>query len=956
MKRGFYVLIVLCMCISYKVSASGHEDHNTRCGENGFATEVIKSEIADNGCINYTLEVSHNNQCARALSHYTVAVSCGKISNVSNSENWTIEYGYDPTTGLTGFKVDNIPNFGDTDLNSFTVSFTVCQDGNRKCSANEGCCYPVVAYKAATCVYYEKLEAACPVPPADPPSADLKASIQKHDITCYGAADGGLWVTVDQGVEPFTYLWSTGATTKELSALQAGDYEVTVKDANGAELLLSGTLFEPLQLVVSGQVTHESCGNGSGSIDLSVTGGNGTYSFNWNAGLAETEDLSSLHAGTYTVIVSDENGCQTEASFVVENHAQLNITATTTMPACGQTNGSIDITVEGGTEPYTYLWSDGTTTEDLQNIGPGNYSLTVQDASGCSANTMLNVKENNTLKVIYAVTQTSCQDDGSGAIDITVTGGTGPYTYLWTNNETSEDISGLVAGIYSVTVTDAAGCSITSRISVTKKTFQVNSTVTQPVCEGSQGGSISLFPINTTEIYTYLWSTGEMTSSVSGLSPGMYTVTITDGTGCSRDLVYVISDPTGITASSAISNDQCNAEGAYRIDLTVSGGQGPYTYQWSDGATTEDIEGASTETYNVTITDVNGCSTNHEVVVTGTPSSWACLIDLPEAESVCGSSGNELITSVQGADSYSWQVESTDGQWVINEGAQSPLIVYTAGGVNSSAKFTLTIVKDGCTQTCEYEATTCKDGSDPTDPNDNPGDNPGDDSGGDNPDGDESCSECFNSEIVTVEVDGSCRTYEVKISTDGACRHDLSHWTIAIPCGSVENYSNSENWKMEYGKDPTTGIYGLKVDDISYFGKSNDYFTVRFTVCTDSYDCKDKLEDWSPTVAYKAGQCVAYETLDLKDEYSDDPEAPVCKAYPNPFVDKLTFEWTAKRDDDVCLDILDAQGNHVKSLYSGKVYRGEKYKVDCSSLTSSFYIYRFCSRKKTTYGKICKTR
>jgi hypothetical protein len=161
---------------------------------------------------------------------------------------------------------------------------------------------------------------------------------------------------------------------------------------------------------------------------------------------------------------------------------------------------------------------------------------------------------------------------------------------------------------------------------------------------------------------------------------------------------------------------------------------------------------------------------------------------------------------------------------------------------------------------------------------------------------------------------------------------------------------------MEFGQDPTTGIYGLKVDDIDGFGGHADSFTVTFTVCTDSYECKDKLEDWNPGVAYKAGQCVAHETIDGEDEYPEDPDEPVCKAYPNPFADRLTFEWTADHDDDVSLDILDAQGNHVKSVYCGKVYRGEQYKVECSDLTRSMYIYRFSSHKKTTYGKICRIR
>src|SRR5690606_29528426 len=181
---------------------------------------------------------------------------------------------------------------------------------------------------------------------------------------------------------------------------------------------------------------------------------------------------------------------------------------------------------------------------------------------------------------------------------------------------------------------------------------------------------------------------------------------------------------------------------------------------------------------------------------------------------------------------YSWTVQSSDGQWVINSGQNASTISYTSGGANSSATFMLTIVKDGCTQTCEFEVSACKDNTEnPTedpeedpdgDPNEDPDGDPNEDPDGDpnedpdGPGGDESCSDCLDTEIVSVEKDGHCRTYTMEVATNGNCRHDLSHWTVAIPCGNVKYYSNSENWKMEFGQDPTTGLYGLKVDDIDH--------------------------------------------------------------------------------------------------------------------------------------------
>src|SRR5690606_27382696 len=263
--------------------------------------------------------------------------------------------------------------------------------------------------------------------------------------------------------------------------------------------------------------------------------------------------------------------------------------------------------------------------------------------------------------------------------------------------------------------------------------FQINSNVIQPACDGSGGGSVSLFPINTNETYTYQWSNGATTSSVSELAPGIYSVVVTDASGCERTLVYVISDPTGITASATVSNDQCNAVGAYSIDVTVSGGSGPYDYAWTNGSTDEDPGGLDSGTHTVTITDVNGCSTSLDVVVSGTPPAWSCVIDGPETETVCSTSGNALGSTVADAESYSWTVQSSDGQWVINSGQNASTISYTSGGANSSATFMLTIVKDGCTQTCEFEVSACKDNTEnPTeDPEEDPDGDPNEDPDGD---------------------------------------------------------------------------------------------------------------------------------------------------------------------------------------------------------------------------------
>jgi hypothetical protein len=934
MKKSSSVLIVGILLVSSLLRAQVQQSYRSSCQTSCFTTEVVSAAPLGDHCKKYELKVSYDGHCKHALSHYTVAIPCGNVKDLQNSENWKQVFGYDPKTKLTGFKIDDIPEFGDTSLKSFTISFTLCSD-SEACENTLTCWEPVIAYKASTNIFYDTLRTTCP--------SSLKASLQKKDNSCYGRTEGELSVVVEEGKEPFTYVWSTGDSTATITGLAAGNYTVVVRDATGAEQELTATISQPQQIVLSGIVTNATCnGNANGAIDITVTGGQGSYTYTWNNGTI-TEDLSMLKAGSYSLTVKDSAGCTAQKTFTVANATLLSVTVKPTAPTCNQSNGAIDITVTGGVSPYQYEWSTGATSEDLQNVPAGLYKVKVTDSLGCYTELSYNLRDNNTLRLTAQVTQTSCIDDASGTINLTVTGGTSPYTFTWSNGLTTEDLQALIAGLYKVTVTDANGCSTTLQVVVSKKTFQVQSQVTNPRCYGDSTGSIVLTPSGGSAPYTYQWSNGETGNSVSGLPGGAYQVTVRDSTGCVKTLTYVISNPSAIVASASVSNGQCNAEGSFAIDLTASGGKPPYTFDWSNGGTTEDLDSLQSGTYTVLITDANGCSITRDVVVSGSSSGLACLIVQPDSIPVCSAVNNVLQASVISGATYQWSVQSSDGQWIITSGASTGSILYTAGGENTTATFMLQVAKDGCTQTCTYTVTSCA-----SDSTGGPG---GEDPGGEDPgSGDGSCDDCFDSNISIVGSEGGCTTYEVVVTTTGDCRHDLSHWDIAIPCGQLKNYWNSAGWKMEIGEDPTTGLYGLKVDDINNFGSHEGSFKVRFTVC----DMQDCTEDWQPVVAYKAGQCVAYDTLNAG---QDNGGVKVC-AYPNPFRKSLTFSWTSDEDDYVNLAIIDMHGNEMTTVFQGSVKRGESYtfKVDDTTLRDDLYIYRYTSRKSTVYGKIMKTR
>lgn len=939
MKKFLLRVLLILIPFLYSIYVSSQPQKEKDCNTTCFSTEVVSANKLSGACTAYEMKVSFSGKCAHALSHFTVAVPCGMIQNLWNSENWAQVIGTDPTTGLKGFKIDDISGFGEGEKNFFTVKFNLCGT-SENCGDQLGCWQPQVAYKASTCVNYETLTVSCKI---------LKASLQKQDASCFGAQDGSISVLIESGTEPYAVVWQDNTQSASRSGLSAGTYSVLVRDASGAELTLEETIEQPEPINVSGTSSPASCnGSADGAIDLNVSGGAGGFTFFWNNG-ALTEDIQAVAAGQYTVIVKDANNCSATEKLTIANTSGITISSTNVKSDCNDANGSIDIMVAGGEAPYAYNWSDGASTEDRANLKAGLYTVTVTDQNGCSAKAAIFIRDNNTLILRASTTSATCTDESSGSVDLTVSGGTPSYTYLWSNGATTEDLSDVSSGYYTVVVTDSKGCTATSGFTVSKTVFQVPKIVVQPSCHGDDSGSVTIQePIGGTGPFTYVWSHGATGMQLNDLSAGTYSVTVTDATGCSRVVSAVISDPTQIHASSSVSNLQCGTQGFFSVDLTVSGGTAPYTFEWSHGSTLEDVQGIESGSYTVTITDAHGCSIVKEIVVHQQPSSWSCLINELPLTPVCSSDGNVISTSVTSAESYSWTVHSSDGSWSIVSGANSPSAAFIAGAANSSATFTLTIDKDGCTQTCSYTVSTCE--IEDNDGGANPGgEDPGAEQPGEDPDGDgsQNCEACFSTVANITEVSGMCRTYEMVVSTNGLCRYDLSHWTLAIPCGTISNYSNSEGWKMVLGQDPTTGLYGLKVDDINSFGQDEASFTVRFTVC-ESNACD--LSNWDAAVAYKAGGCVGFEPVDIEPSMFN----TVVSVYPNPFDNQINFEWSVGKEK-VKLDIIDQYGNVLSTAtHFISLEHGYNMTLESSAFPKGMYYYRLTIDGKTYNGKITK--
>lgn len=436
------------------------------------------------------------------------------------------------------------------------------------------------------------------------------------NLLCNGASTGSIDLSVVGGVSPYTYSWTGGATTQDRTGLTAGTYTVTVMDANACSKTLSTTITQPTAISLTETHVNVLCnGASTGSIDLSVSGGTGAYTYSWTGG-ATTQDRTGLAAGTYTVTVTDANLCTQTLSTTISEPTILVLTETHVNVLCnGALSGSIDLTVSGGTSSYTYLWTGGVTTQDRSGLGFGTYTVTVTDANSCTKSLSVSITETSPLVLTETHVNVLCNGSATGSIDVSVSGGTAPYTYSWTGGATTQDRTGLAAGTYTVTLTDANNCTKTLSTTITEPTAVVLSTTQLNVlCNGSSTGSIDLTVSGGVSPYTYFWTGGASSQDRSGLAAGTYTVTVTDANNCTKTTSVTITEPTAISLSGILTQPTNCFVANGIIDLSVSGGVAGYTYDWSNNGPNnpdidpQDLTNAVEGTYTVTVTDANACT------------------------------------------------------------------------------------------------------------------------------------------------------------------------------------------------------------------------------------------------------------------------------------------------------------------------------------------------------------
>jgi len=488
------------------------------------------------------------------------------------------------------------------------------------------------------------------------------------DITCNGGNNGSASVAVAGGTTPYAYSWDTTPvqTAQTASGLKAGTYTVTVTDARHTALTQSFTITEPPVLAVTPSQTDISCNGGNnGSATVTVTGGSGAYAYSWNTTPVQTAATASgLKAGTYAVTITDANSCSTVQPFNITEPPVLAVTPSQTDVSCnGGNNGSATVSVTGGSGAYAYSWNTTPvqTAATASGLKAGTYAVTITDANSCSAVQPFTITEPPVLAITPSQTDVSCNGGNNGSATVTVSGGTGAYSYSWNTTpvQTAATASGLKAGTYAVTITDANSCSAVQPFTITEpQVLAITPSQTDISCNGGNNGSATVSVTGGSGGYTYAWDTApsQSTAAATGLSAGTYTVTVTDDNLCSKTQSFTITEPDALTPSVSQTDVSCNGGSNGSATVSVTGGTGTYSYQWSpSGGSSATASGLSAGTYTVLIKDSNLCQTTATVLIEQ-PAALTATIE--KTDVLCNQANNGTATVIPsggtGTYTYSW--------------------------------------------------------------------------------------------------------------------------------------------------------------------------------------------------------------------------------------------------------------------------------------------------------------
>lgn len=502
--------------------------------------------------------------------------------------------------------------------------------------------------------------------------SNLSVTTTSVNPTCSNSSNGSVGANPAGGVPPYTYLWSNGGTTSTMNNLPAGNYEVTVTDSLGCIVVKSAILTAPPAMAVSVSATSVTeCGATNGSVSASPTGSQPPYSYIWNNG-GTSNIQNNIPAGNYSVTVTSSQGCTATGSGTVAQPPFFSISVSGSTAVCPESNnGSLTAIPPTGAGPYTYHWSNGASTKTIGNLGAGTYSVTVNNATGCEGTAVAEIQENPEVFVSIVAIDIKCHGASTGELKANPFGGTPPYSYLWSNGDTTAEITGLASDTYTLTLSDALGCTRAESASIGEPAA-LNIFITGSGGSCGDNGELTASPNGGTGPYFWLWSNGATTKTITGLTPGQYSVTVVDANSCSNSMTTVLEQYPEMEINLTAYNTTCNGSTDGFVTTNIVNGSEPFQYLWSNNAVTSSISGLSPGQYSVTVTDKLGCTGSGSATVSlGTGLNML----ITSTGYICpGEEGFAVVQALGGNPPYTWE-------WSNGQNADS--IVFTSVGTYS---------------------------------------------------------------------------------------------------------------------------------------------------------------------------------------------------------------------------------------------------------------------------------
>jgi len=512
----------------------------------------------------------------------------------------------------------------------------------------------------------------------------FSTSYTSTNVNCNGQSDGSIDISVSGGVLPYTYSWVdsiSGFTNniEDLTNIGAGNYWCTVTDANGCSALSFQVIItEQIAISTNPTQTNISCfGGADAGISLNAVGGNYPLSISWigpNGFTANSDPLFGLEAGTYYAVITDVDNCPplNEQITLIEPLITSAAYLSSDISCFGQNDGNINLTLSGGTSPYSVTWQGSNSffsnLEDIDNLVPGLYTLNVVDDNFCLLSSPIQVLIAEPAEItasVFTQTNVSCYGGGDGAIDININGGIGFLTVAWTYPDGSqisaEDISGIGSGNYSFTVSDVNSCStanIPFPIFIAEPTqIQITANIQNELCYGNANGVIDITVSNATGPFNYSWNGPQLFSSamedIVGLSSGSYQLIVTDNSNlCTEQTSFIVSAGMQVQITSSVSNVSCSGDIDGFINLNTVGLSNP-VYAWSNGEVTEDVFNLSVGSYSVLLIDDSNCPSYFSFVISE-PSSLYMESNVIEVSCVGGNNGEINVNLTGGTPPYNY--------------------------------------------------------------------------------------------------------------------------------------------------------------------------------------------------------------------------------------------------------------------------------------------------------------